>query len=126
MSSVYALLCLSHDPATRASDEIPLAECERLAREGMATHPRCDLLIARWSGGLMEIGCPARPMQPHGGWHAETEWIDADLLRVVTIARHDSGVAVPDRLGAALAKLDTFCWNSTRTQRLRKELEVIA
>lgn len=131
MSSRYAIYCLSHDPAVEAVEEAPsLKEAETWAAAGFGHHPACDLLVARYSGGLVEIGCPPAneppggraPHRGHSGWHRDTVWADAKLLRVAA-----ASVAVPGQavaLSSALQRLGAGCWKTERLHRLRYVLEV--
>ena len=51
MSSSYAVLCLSHDPAVIAADSEwnRPEQAEQAIRDGIASHEHCDLLIGRYS-----------------------------------------------------------------------------
>lgn len=112
MSSRYEVLCLNHDPAIeifdhdRTRDEA-IADAREPGRiEG---HHDCDLLIARYSGALVEIGCPGSRGH-NGGYHSGDEWVDVAWLRLLYIAHaHDIGVGelrIPN------------CWTRERVLKL--------
>ena len=103
MSSMYRALCLSHDPALVLDDEwqswddgrIEMADLldhrEEFPLEG---HKTCDLLGGEWSGGLVEVYCPAGCR-----WHGSGEWVRVEWLRLAraghfsTIGRTEIGRA---------------------------------
>lgn len=123
MSSDYNALCLSHDPAiVMGTDE---RTWDAALERGRLDHPRCDLLVGRWSGGLVELCCPGMPVEqdhkPHSGWHRDPVWTDAGLLRIVALAW--SHAALDGVLRAALARTP-MCWTKDRLMRLRPELGI--
>lgn len=124
MSSTYHVLCLSHDPALTATGASynQAAEAEAAIRDDDLQHPHCDLLIARFSGGLVQLGCPPTGSQPrtHQHWcrpHKATEWVDVPWLRVLAAAR--IARVLPDEI----TRSHRFsCWPDVRLQRLRHEI----
>lgn len=123
MSSFYEAICLSHDPAIVDSGEesTPVAALER-RRLG---HPRCDLLVGRWSGGLIEVICPGMPTEmeykPHTGWHRDPISADAGLLHVAAVVVQCSENDIV--LEAAVRRLP-MCWTPQRLRRLASVLNV--
>jgi hypothetical protein len=126
MSSTFHVLCLSHDPAlaiTRTGYN-QAAEAEAAIRDNGIEHPDCDLLIARFSGGLVQLGCPPTGSQPrvHQHWcrlHRTTEWVDVAWLRVLAAAR--TAQVLPDEI----TKSHHFsCWPEVRLWRLRHEIDL--
>ncbi|HEY3259608.1 MAG TPA: hypothetical protein VGJ95_04955 [Pseudonocardiaceae bacterium] len=123
MSSDYNALCLSHDPAiVMNSDE---RSWEAALDRARPYHPRCDLLIGRWSGALIELCCPGMPVEqdhkPHPGWHRDSIWADAGLLRVAAVAvihAEDN-----EDIEAAVRKLP-MCWTPERLRRISAELGI--
>jgi hypothetical protein len=132
VSSTYRVLCLSHDPAVEAAEPDGLSRASDMAATGFDDHPQCDLLVARYSGGLIELGCvgmdsPAidlsRSHTGHPGLHRDTVWADAGLLRVAAacIVTEDDGHA--EVITKALGQMP-MCWTHKRLHRLRHVLEV--
>lgn len=127
MSSSYHVLCLSHDPSIRvAGDYNRPGEAEDFIRDGDHQHTDCDLLIARVSGALVEIGCPPTGDQPraHQHWcspHRDTNWAGADWLRVLAIAGKTQCLS-----SQLLARHTFWCWPDIRLRRLRDELDLDA
>lgn len=125
MSSSYHVLCLSHDPSIRvAGDYNRPGEAEDFIRDGDHQHTDCDLLIARVSGALVELGCPPtgdefRRHQYQCSRHHETSWGGANWLRVLALAQR------AECLPPALLDKYTFrCWPNVRLHRLREELDL--
>ncbi|MEU1853954.1 hypothetical protein ABZ499_33025 [Streptomyces sp. NPDC019990] len=122
MSSSYYLLCVSHDPALRIDSSFtsPDAAMDAIAA-GLEEHPVCDLLVARVSGALCEVGCPPTRNQRHHPpclAHGGPKWADADLLRLLTAVNQTDDVRVRD-----VARSNAFsCWSIRRLHRLRLEL----
>lgn len=122
MSSDYETICLDHDPPIvshgdyRTAQEA-LAEARRPYR-----HPHCDLLVGRWSGGLVEVGCPgqaAHDNRPHPGWHRDTQWIQVPWLRLAVAALElPPEVRTEHRIGEMLTGALDFCWQEHRVRRL--------
>ncbi|MEW2567671.1 hypothetical protein [Streptomyces sp. NPDC047070] len=124
MSSNYHILCLSHDPAltvTSFGHNRP-EEAEAAVREDTDSHARCDLLIARHSGALVELGCPSTYPAREGayqcGTHSGTEWVDVEWLRLLAVAYQSDDQAVRD----VTAERGFRCWPWERLLRLREEL----
>lgn len=127
MSSTYRVLCLSHDPAVVAADPDwhrpePAETAVTLGIEG---HRHCDLMIARYSGSLTELGCPQswakRNGQAGGCCHRETQWVAVDWIRLLLVAqREPAGTTVREVAGAAGVR----CWTPARLERLRAELGI--
>lgn len=125
MSREYTLYCLSHDPAIEASSDLSMEAALEQAVKGIPDHPRCDLVVACYSGGLIEVGCPAMAVEPrikaHSGWHRDPIWADAGWLRLAVEAWLHLGVIGGSPLGEALRKAP-FCWPQPRLMRLRNLL----
>lgn len=124
MSSTYLILCLSHDPATAEGEcRTPEEAAERI-RVGVEGHPSCDLLLARRSGGLIEVGCPdstdPRPGQRPCRMHGRTEWVDVAWLRLLAAAHQSDNEA---QRSFAEAR-DFQCWSWERLRRLRDWLDI--
>lgn len=130
MSSLYRVLCVSHDPAIlidraewATASELEAALADVAGCELLQGHERCDLLGGRYSYPLIEVYCPpARddvPRQPRQPWHPHSgHWVDAAFLRLALAAQ----VEWPAQ---DLAKEPYFvpgCWSSDRVRRLRLEL----
>jgi hypothetical protein len=132
VSSTYSILCLSHDPAIEAVEEAPsLEEALAWAADGFGAHPACDLLVARYSGGIIEVGCPGAPNRPEGrlphrghtGWHLNAIWAEAGLLRVAAAVIETEADGHADVLAASLKQMP-MCWTVERLHRLRNVLGV--
>lgn len=126
MSSTYHILCLSHDPAltvTGLGHNRP-EEAEAAVRDDTDSHAHCDLLIARHSGALVELGCPpsypAREGAYRCGAHGRTEWVDVEWLLLLAAA-HQSG---DEAVRAAAGHRGFSCWPWGRLRRLRVELGI--
>lgn len=124
MSSTYYLLCLSHDPAITVNDpgyNRP-EEAEAAVRDPATGHEQCDLLIARYSGALIELGCPPNYPQREGayrcGIHTRTEWIDWEWLRLLAVAYQSDD----ERVRLAVGDRGFRCWPWDRLRSLRVEL----
>jgi hypothetical protein len=135
VSSMYRILCLSHNPALeletpewhsgddgRVKAEHAAAHPEDL--DGLAEHTACDLLVGRYSYPLVEVGCPAvirdsgRP-HPPGTYHPRsTEWVDIEWLRLLWLAQQ----AEEGPLLRAAATLSGWCWSPARLNRLANVL----
>lgn len=132
MSSNYSIFCLSHDPAIEAVDDRSAEEAIVLAAAGLAGHAGCDLLVARYSGGLIELGCPAMGNLPnegdkprlrsHPGWHRDPVWAEAGLLRVAAAVVETEADGHADLLTKALKRMP-MCWTVERLHRLRYLLD---
>lgn len=126
MSSVYRVLCLSHDPAitTEAEYNRPEPAIAAIA-SGVDCHRDCDLLIGRYSYPLIEVGCPPTTGPERAGRqscyaHSVTEWVDVAWLRILA-AVHQSGTEDMRTL-AGEAQLAHWSWE--RLRRLRDELDI--
>lgn len=124
MSSVYRVLCLSHDPAIHTGVEFnDPEEAEEAILNGIEEHKNCDLMIGRYSYPLIELGCPAtsgplgRTFPSAQCSHSGMKWIDADWLRLLDEAAR--------RGSSAIAKGHMFrCFTPLRVERLRAELGI--
>lgn len=126
MSSTYHILCLSHDPAlhiTGLGHNRP-EEAEAAIRDDSDAHGHCDLLIARYSGGLVELGCPPcyppRPGARRCTTHSRTEWVETEWLRLLAAAYQSDDEAVR----RATEDRGFCCWSWERLRRLRAELGI--
>jgi hypothetical protein len=122
VSSTYYVLCLSHDPAIAASSEHGTPEnAEAAIRDGIEGHADCDLMIARSSGAVVEIGCPSstdKPPKTGRCYHRNTEWTDTEWARLLAAAYQSTDPAVQ-----AAAKTGRFtCLPWERLRRLRLEV----
>jgi hypothetical protein len=99
MSSIYRLICLSHDPGLEletewqsGSDGRRIAETvlrtisTDYATEELAQHAHCDLVIGRYSYPIIQVGYLTHRVNP-------VSWIDAEWLRVLVeaVVRHGTG-----------------------------------
>jgi len=124
VSSHYVLFCVSHDPAIVfggvsdhrdwSSPDLALAAIADRTTGPAREHPHCDLLIGRYSGGLIEVCCSAsRSNGPHhGSSHREDIWIDPAWLRLLALSHpgHEE-----------VAELRS-CWSRDVALRLRRLL----
>lgn len=126
MSSVYRVLCLSHDPAIHVArwenDDCEAAIAAALdpaTREDLAEHERCDLMVGRYSAGFVEACCPARQGRLAHGRHIAPQWIDHKYLALLSAA-----LDVADGpLATAVGEITRHgCWTEQRIRRLRIEL----
>jgi len=125
VSSTYRIFCLSHDPAIDTEplvDRHVCAEAEQAAAAGVPGHEECDVLILRYSGALVEIGCPIRTQ--HGGWYHphSVEWVDVIWLKLLMLAQR-APEGSPERQLAERAPMPG-CWRPERLNRLRLELDL--
>jgi hypothetical protein len=128
VSSTYSILCLSHDPAVEAAESQGVDQASDMAAVGFDGHPGCDLLIARYSGGLVELGCPGMPNPPggrrmHPGWHRDVVWAEVGLLRVAAAVIETEADGHAEVLTRTIKRMPT-CWTVERLHRLRDVLEV--
>lgn len=118
MSSNYQAICLSHDPAMLVSDAYGERHSNQAAALmcGRQEHPRCVLLIGRWSGGLIQVCCPGQvgyppehPAPPmHSGSHRDDQWTEASWLRLLALS--------DDTMRAKAGRTD--CWTYDTARRL--------
>lgn len=129
MSSSYNILCLSHDPAIIVEPEYRTpGEAETALRQGVdfevpIGHPNCDLMIGRWSGSLIEVGCPPgqrRPGQRCCTHHSTTEWVGVAWLRILAAVHHYGDV----RTKALTGDSHLRHWHPERLCRLRHLLGI--
>jgi hypothetical protein len=124
VSSIYRVVCLSHDPAIEASEHQRPEHAEQAIAADIDGHHGCDLMIGRYSYPLVELGCPpSAATRGHPGsscCHGTTQWIDADWLRLLAAVQQD-----PAGRASQLAGSGNFrCWTVKRLQRLRLELGI--
>lgn len=123
MSSVYRILCLSHDPATSAEEYCTPEAAAKAIASGVDGHRRCDLLIGRYSYPLVEVGCP--PTAARGGpplcyAHRDIVWVDSAWLRALCVVHQ-----LDDEPARALVRDPQLrCWSWERLLRLRDELGI--
>lgn len=128
MSSDYEAFCLSHDPALGM--ERGRSTAEDAVEYGRLSHPKCDLLIGRYSGALVEVGCPSSPMGEndvrHPGYHPHhIVWVEAGWLRLALAALDgQDGAAEVSALDRAVAEVTRLCWRPQRIARLRPFLDL--
>lgn len=121
MSSDFHLICASHNPAIVLDEYASLGAFTEDLAAASRNHPHCDLLVGRWSGALIEIGClpssagPA-PRTSHCNWHRDVHWIAACWLRLMLLdaGEHHAEARLPD------------CWPLARVQSLRGLLDLEA
>ena len=127
MSSIYDLLCISHDPAVRLNIDLPSGDDGRVRVEAILAahtagtrpvegHPRCDLVAGRYSYPLVEVYCPPPGLGRTHVHHRGGGWFTVEALRVLQAAR--------DLPGAPLARYTEVpgCWSVLRLAALRTEL----
>lgn len=117
MSSIYRIICLSHDPAIVTDLEWDsgvngLAAAEHAAKAAPG-HERCDVLIGRYSYPLVEVGCPCSK-------HRDVLWVDSGWLRLLALSQ-DAPKGTPLREAAENAPM-VWCWSPARLRLLRDEL----
>ncbi|MET7477968.1 hypothetical protein ABZT17_26875 [Streptomyces sp. NPDC005648] len=124
MSSTYHIFCLGHDPAiaiTGLGHNRP-DQAEAAIRDDTDSHARCDLIIARYSGGLVELGCPpSYPVRDGAyrcGVHSRTQWVMDEWLTLLAAAYQSDDEAVK----AAAEHRGFSCWPWDRLRRLGAEL----
>lgn len=121
MSSQFSAVCLAHDPAIEIGPEYPTAgELLTAWRDhtgGFARHKGCRVRFLRYSGGLVEVGCPAQ--SPDHIWHRDVQWVQAYWLRLAWTA-HCAAVALQhpqlwraDQVAKALVRVPD-CWHRER------------
>lgn len=125
MSGNYRTICLNHNPALILLDAewgSPEGAADALAAvldrdpDGyLSDHAACDLLIGRWSGGLIQLCCPRRDM--HGWMHRDPEWVEVGWLRLAHAALL-AGVHLEPKYRIPA------CWTDDRIRRLAPLLEV--
>lgn len=119
MSSRYSAICLSHDPGLTIGPDLTYQQAQQLnGRDRLGDHQACDIVIGRWSGGLIEVACPGLELPGPTACarrHSGIEWIDADWLRLLHAAR-------PVVDGDLLGRHTFRCWTPDRLNRLRDEL----
>jgi hypothetical protein len=122
MSSVYRVLCLSHDPAIevgRWENHGRDAAIAAAASRTIEGHESCDLMVGRYSYPLIELCCPATPGALAHGRHSTPQWADADWLRLLALA---IDLNEPDLASAVVDLVRRGCWTAQRLSRLRGEL----
>ncbi|MER5815462.1 hypothetical protein [Streptomyces californicus] len=123
MSSTYRVLCLSHDPAIVIDRDFNTPDD---AVDGVASlvadHPRCDLMIGRYSYPLVEVACLSYAYRGGGPGcsHKQGKWVDAEWLRLLALAYDSTDLRVRE----AARKGRFSCWTPERLHRLRPELGI--
>lgn len=126
MSSLYRVLCLSHDPAIRidwewsSPNDAIAAAADPRSCDAVADHADCDLLVGRWSGSLVEIGCPPRDISTVRCGHRREAWIDVEWLRLLAAALDSEDPALQKAVEGVVRPYR--CWTRQRIQRLRSVL----
>lgn len=121
MAGTYAILCLSHDPATRARYFSTPEDAAAQVAAGLPEHPHCDLMIGRYSGALLAMGCPPVRCPATVIGHHRVQWADTPWLRVLA-ATH--GSSNPD-VQRQLLQPELGCWTPARLFRLRMEMDAV-
>jgi hypothetical protein len=113
VSSDYQIICLSHDPAIIVEQDYTNAEQALNDAGDHYAHPDCDLIVGKWSGGLVELCCPGMPegrkIRDHTWLHSGDQWVKAAWLRLALLA------------GAATTEAARIpgCWTYLRLHKLR-------
>ncbi|MEV0831462.1 MULTISPECIES: hypothetical protein [Streptosporangiaceae] len=133
MSSIYRVLCLSHDPAITTEAEYARPESAVAAiASGIDGHPDCDLLIGRYSYPLIEVGCPPttgpeRAARHRCYPHSVTEWADVAWLRILAAVYQVGDEQMRTLASATSLQHGTLRhWSRERLRRLRDELGIDA
>jgi len=126
VSSIYRVLCLSHDPAIAADTEYSSrADAEAAVRNGVPDHSTCDLMIGRYSYPLVELGCPGNVPGDHQPGartcfhHRDARWIGVEWVRLLAYAQQQPEGSP---LRQATADVHFACFPPERLHRLRLEL----
>lgn len=122
MSSAYRILCLSHDPAIVAVDEVDgPEEAESAIVHGVEGHDGCDLMMGRYSYPLVELGCPGNvgPCKRH----SSPRWADIDWIRLIALAHQQPEGS---QLHKAAKAATLGCFTRDRLHRLRSQREDLA
>ena len=129
MSSVYRVLCLSHDPAMDTGGEwhssrdghtiAPAAALDPAAHQETELHAGCDLVVGRYSYPLVEVCCPGG--RHTGLTHRGPVWVEAEWLRLLWHAQQAPEDS-PIRRAAAGAAM--ACWPHDRLGKLHRELDL--
>jgi hypothetical protein len=114
MSSVYRYICLSHDPSI-IIENIEYSDFDTttgaiLNKTKIHNHATCDLIVGRWSGGLVELVCPS--CNYHGSSYQK--WVSKDWVLLLKRSI-DKQVEVPRGLYR--------CWTAERVERMATLLE---
>lgn len=126
MSSIYQLLCLSHDPAISVGVEYategewrsaePALEAVRTRSGVAAQHVNCDLLVGRYSSPLVKVCCPrsaSASARVCAWYHPHSDlWVDAGWLRLLALSTEEQRKRAQH----------TGCWRWETAHRLRIEL----
>lgn len=135
MSSVYRVLCLSHNPAMLSSDyesDNPGLAHLSLANARQTDHPHCDLVIGRYSYPLIEVTCygtsSSNAAYP-GCTHAHPQRWDASFLALLLFV-YQSPLAktsspTSNKTLRIARKAAQGCWPSNRLTTLANELSYI-
>jgi hypothetical protein len=123
MSSVYRLLCLSHDPAIALDRELDRDEAEAVTRahSALSAHPGCDVVVGRYSYPLVEVACLGIQLEGNGGctgYHRTANWTDKGQLKLLAAA-----YATPSISADTLAPFT--CWPAARLRRIYGELGIV-
>lgn len=128
MSSDYHVLCLSHDPAIKATDALSFEAAEQAIREGIDGHEACDLMIGAYSYPLVDLGCPGNSLDhPRPGahrcpsLHTTTKWVGVAWIRILAHAQRQPEGTQLHTLAKATA---LGCFSPERLHRLRDELQL--
>jgi hypothetical protein len=113
VSRSYAAVCLDHNLAALEIGTGPRKDtAEEALEDGRREHPRCDIVIGEWSGGLITVICP-------GGRYyigEETHRVEAGWLRLLALA--------PGEIRVAAQATRVACWDYFTAHRLRYLLGV--
>jgi hypothetical protein len=120
MSSSYYALCVSHTPAITISADLGRADADHLTtRDRLGDHQQCDIVIGRYSGALVELGCPGTQLPGPSACrvhHRGIEWTRVEWLRLLAVAAPHVPASAHERITAR------GCWPLDRLARLSLEL----
>jgi len=133
MSDDFHAFCCSHDPAFNLTDfDVGRDEVEPMIRRMRqdSPHSDCNLLIGRYSGSLIDIGCPGSLGTDRGfgeafgcaSGHKEIKWIDARWLKLALALLGPTGSIQSGPGAEELDAVTRWCWTPERIHRLRRIL----
>lgn len=130
MSSRYNWICISHNPAIEI-DNPEYQDFNQITgavkNEDRPTgHKQCDLIVGRWSGGLVELMCPGCKYRKYHGSSCQ-KWIDKDwlvlLLRAWEFNKPKPGGSNSNYAGIAIPSHLMQCWHPDRLNKIAVFIE---
>jgi hypothetical protein len=122
VSSDYRLVCLSHNPGLGIGTEY-VSPDEAVSALGtmLPDHGDCDVVLGRWSGALVELGCLGGRRPGHGSlYHVVVLWTRAEWL-ALALAVVQNG-SHPESVVRVLERATRDCWTVDRLTRMRNLL----